>query len=57
MLSAIVNQAPHDPREYRPELTDDVVKFLLKSIERDPRNRFQRPADFREALEQLSKKW
>lgn len=57
VLSAIVNQAPHDPREYRPELTDDVVKFLLKSIERDPRNRFQRPADFREALEQLSKKW
>lgn len=57
VLSAIVNQAPHDPCEYRPELTDDVVKFLLKGIERDPRNRYQNPADFREAVELLSKKW
>ncbi len=57
VLSAIVNQAPHDPREYQPKLTDDVVEFLLKAIERDPRKRFQNPADFREAVERLSKKW
>jgi serine/threonine protein kinase len=53
VLRAIVNNAPRDPREAKPELDDDVVAFLLKGVERDANKRFQTPGEFREALSQL----
>ena len=57
VLKAIVNNAPRDPREARPELTDEVVAFLLKGVERDANKRFQTPGDFRAALSQLGEHW
>ncbi len=57
VLRAIVNNEPRDPRELVPDLDEEIVKFLLKAIERDPRKRFQTPADFREALQQLPGDW
>lgn len=42
-----------DPRDHRPELDEATVAFLRKSIERDPRDRFQTVAQFREALLRL----
>lgn len=57
VLRAIVNNAPRDPRELRPDLDDDVVAFLMKAIERSPAKRFQTPGDFRDAVRQLSDKW
>ena len=53
VLRAIVNNEPRNPRELRPDLSNDVVKFLLKAIERDAHRRFQTPGDFRAALQQL----
>jgi eukaryotic-like serine/threonine-protein kinase len=57
VLRAIVNNEPKDPREMRPDLDDAAVAFLLKSIEREPRKRFQSPGEFRDAIQALGKKW
>jgi len=51
-----MNQPGRDPREFRPDLDQATVDFLLKSIERDPRDRFQTAAEFREAILALPKK-
>jgi len=42
-----------DPREHVPDLDDETAEFLIKAVERDPRKRFQTPAQFKEALENL----
>jgi eukaryotic-like serine/threonine-protein kinase len=53
----IVNQQPRNPRELRADLDDDVVRFLLKAVERDATKRFQTPGEFRTAIMQLSEHW
>ena len=50
-------RAGRNPREFNPKLDDATVKFLVKSVERDPADRFQTAAEFREALQKLSKKY
>jgi eukaryotic-like serine/threonine-protein kinase len=52
-LLSHMNNPPRDPREFKPDLDAKTVKFLMKAVERNPRERFQNPADFREALQQL----
>lgn len=54
-LLSHMNSAGKDPRELRPDLDKATAKFLLKAIERDPRERFQTAADFRDALQALPK--
>jgi serine/threonine protein kinase len=53
VLRKMLNAAPRDPLELRPDLDKRVAAFLIKAIQRDPRERFQTPAEFREALQQL----
>ena len=48
-----LNTAGQDPRKWRPDMDDEVARFLLKSIERDPKKRFQTAKEFREALRSL----
>ncbi len=57
VFRAIVNNLPRDPRELRADLDDDVVKLLLKAVDRDPNKRFQTAADFRTALAQVPDHW
>jgi eukaryotic-like serine/threonine-protein kinase len=54
-LLSHLNSAGKNPREFRPELDDDIVRLLRKAVERDPRDRYQSPAEFREALKALPK--
>jgi serine/threonine protein kinase len=57
-LLSHMNSPGKDPREVRPDLDKPTAQLLLKSVERDPRNRFQTAADFRDALQALpNKKW
>ena len=57
-LLSHLNSPGKDPKEARPDLDRPTVKFLLKAIERDPRERFQTPGAFREALKALpNQKW
>ena len=52
-----MNSPPRNPRELNPNLDDAMVQFLLKSVARDPADRFQTAADFREALQRLPKQY
>ena len=52
-LLSHLNQAPRDPREYKKDMSDEVAEFLLKAIERDPKDRFETAADFRDAVKKL----
>jgi serine/threonine protein kinase len=54
-LLSHLNSPGRDPREFCPGLDAAVVRFLTKAIERDPRERFQTPQEFREALSRLPK--
>jgi len=55
-LMSHMNSPGKDPREFRPELDEKLARFLMKAIERDPRDRFQSPGEFREALKALPNK-
>lgn len=48
-----MNSPGKDPREFNPDLDDDLVKLLKKAIEREPRDRFQTALEFRDALKAL----
>jgi serine/threonine protein kinase len=48
-----MNNPGKDPREFAPDLDEKLAKFLLKAIARDPKDRFQTAAAFREALNSL----
>ncbi len=52
-LMSHMNSPGKNPKEIRPELDDKIVKFLQKAIERDPKDRFQTAAEFRDALKAL----
>jgi eukaryotic-like serine/threonine-protein kinase len=52
-LQSHINVTGKDPRTFNPNLDESVVKFLIKSIDRDPAARFQTAAEFREALAEL----
>jgi len=57
VMKAIMNIAPRNPRDFRPDLTDDVVSFLLKAVKQEPKDRFQTPGEFREAILELGDHW
>src|SRR5262249_39592310 len=52
-LLSHLNSPGRDPREKRPDLDDVTAEFLIKAVEREPGKRFQNPAEFREALQEL----
>jgi eukaryotic-like serine/threonine-protein kinase len=54
-LESHMNIAGRDPRDYVPELNEQVAQVLIKSIERDPVNRFRSAEEFAEALKELPK--
>jgi eukaryotic-like serine/threonine-protein kinase len=52
-LLSHMNMPGHDPRDFQPKLDERVAKFLMKSIERNPADRYQSAEDFAEALNAL----
>jgi serine/threonine protein kinase len=48
-----LNSPGQDPRKYKPDMDEQVAKFLVKAIEREPKKRFQTAKEFREALQEL----
>jgi serine/threonine protein kinase len=56
-LLSHMNAPPRNPRELVPKLDDETVAFLLKAVERDPRQRFQNTAAFAEAAKRLPASW
>jgi eukaryotic-like serine/threonine-protein kinase len=56
MLSHLNAQA-RDPREFYPDMPPELYKFIMKAVERDPRDRFQTAKEFREACRRLAEKF
>jgi serine/threonine protein kinase len=54
-LLSHMNSQGRDPRDLVKGIDAPMRALLLKAIERDPRERFQTPAEFREALRALPK--
>jgi serine/threonine protein kinase len=54
-LLSHMNSPGKDPREICPKMDKLTAQFLLKAIEREPSQRFQDAAEFREALQRLPK--
>lgn len=50
-----LNNPGADPRTHVPDLDPRVVKFLMKAIERAPRDRYQTAEEFRDAVARLPK--
>ncbi len=50
VLAAHLTKAPRPPRELRPDIPTDVAAAVLMALAKDPRQRFQSAADFRDAL-------
>jgi eukaryotic-like serine/threonine-protein kinase len=57
VLLNLMNSPGRDPKEMRPDLDNATAAFLKKGIERDPNDRFQTAAEFREALRALPDYW
>jgi serine/threonine protein kinase len=51
-----INSPPKNPKELCPDMPDEIEKFLLKAIAKEPRDRFQNPAEMREAAKRLTEK-
>lgn len=49
-LQKRMNSPPRDPRDVWPEIPDNIRTFLIKAVERDPKDRFQTAAEFRQAV-------
>jgi serine/threonine protein kinase len=52
-LLSHLNSPGRDPREKCPDLDKTTAEFLIKAIDRDPRERFQTAVEFRAALQEL----
>ena len=48
-----MNSPGRDPRELRKDISDKTAKFLMKGVEQNPAQRFQNPAQFRAAIQEL----
>jgi eukaryotic-like serine/threonine-protein kinase len=54
-LLSHMNSPGKDPREHNKKLDEETAEFLMKAVERDPRDRFQDAAEFVAALRDLPK--
>ena len=50
-----INSAPPDPIQKNPDLNPELAKIVLKTIRKDPADRFQGCEDFFKAIEDLEK--
>ncbi len=57
VLLSHVNSPGRDPRLFRPDLDDRTHRFLIKAVERDPKDRFQTADEFRDAVKGLPAHW
>jgi serine/threonine protein kinase len=48
-----INNPGRDPRDHKPDLDKHTAAFLIKAVQRDPKDRFQSAAEFRETLKKL----
>jgi serine/threonine protein kinase len=50
MLLKHINSRGRDPREFKPDMDEELVQILRKAIDREPRQRYQSARQLRDAL-------
>jgi serine/threonine protein kinase len=55
-LMSHMNSPGKDPRDFVPNMDDDLAELLIKGIAREPRERFQSARELRDAFKALSEK-
>ncbi len=53
IMLAHINQPPKDPREYRPDLDDDIVRLLYRGLAQNPNRRIRSMREFVDLLRSL----
>ncbi len=53
IMSAHLTQAPTPPRDKNPSIPPELNRAILKSLAKNPAERFQTAAEFRQALQQI----
>jgi len=53
LLLSHMNSPGRDPRDFVPQLDKGVAEFLIKSVERNPADRYQTAEEFADALRDL----
>jgi serine/threonine protein kinase len=48
-----INNPARNPRDHKPDLPKETAAFLLKSVQRNPKERFQTAGEFKEGLTKL----
>jgi len=51
VMMSIVNQPAPNPREYNPDLPDEIVHIICRALEKDPNTRYQTAGQMREEME------
>ena len=51
-----MNQQPRNPRQFNPDLQEDIIAILLKSINNDAKLRYQSVAAMKKALQGIDRK-
>lgn len=54
VLMQHANEVPPPPRSLNPYISPQLQAVILKALEKDPQKRFARPAEFFQALQQIS---
>ena len=54
MLVKHINQRGRDPREYKPDMDDQLTAILIKAIDREPARRFQTAKELKAALQKYA---
>jgi eukaryotic-like serine/threonine-protein kinase len=55
VASAHVNERPRQPRSIRPDVSEELEAAIARSLAKHPNNRFQTPAELRQALQQAAR--
>jgi len=54
VASAHVNERPHRPGSIRPDISQDLEQVVARALAKHPNNRFQTPAELRQALQRVA---
>lgn len=50
LVNRVAKGPLNDPRDFNPDISDEITNILLKALAKGRENRYQTPAEFREAL-------
>jgi serine/threonine protein kinase len=53
LIARTLTDAPVEPRKLAPELSEDLNEFLMRCLQREPKNRFESTQSFLNALDEL----